>query len=89
MDALTIAGGGLVALSALTYVGPKAKAYLASRNSDTLPHDHVKALIGYFTKKKCSKGVKASVDVGKLLYEECYEHEDEVTPPIPVANKLP
>ena len=46
MDALTIAGGGLVALSALAYAGPKAKAYLDSRKSDTLPHDHVKALIG-------------------------------------------
>lgn len=85
MDALTIAGGGLLAVSALAYVGPKAKAYLDSKKSSALPHDHVKALIDYFTGKGCNKGVKASVDVGKLLYEECTEHLDEENK----SNNLP
>lgn len=84
MEPATMLGIGLVAVSGLTYVAPKAKAYLANRNASALPHDHVKALIDFFTAKKCKKGVDASVTVGKLLYEECTDHVDA-----PVVNNLP
>lgn len=87
MDTATMLGIGLVAFSGLAYVVPKAKAYFASRTASALPHDHVKALIDFFTAKKCKKGVDASVTVGKLLYEECTDHIDEPTPP--VVNNLP
>lgn len=86
MDASTMAGIGLVAVSGLIYIAPKAKAYLNNRGTKP-PHEQVKTLIDYFTEKKCSEGIKASVNVGKLLYEQCNEHNDEVPPPKP--NNLP
>ena len=90
MDALTVAGIGTLVLAGGAYVAPKAKAYLDSRGKNDLPHTSVKLLIDYFTVKKCSRGVKASVDVGKLLYEECTEHVDgEVKPMVPIVNNLP
>jgi hypothetical protein len=86
MDASTMTGVGLLVATGLAAIYPKAKTFLANRSAGTLPHDHVKALIDFFTTKKCKAGVKASVDVGKLLYEECTEHIDgEVTP----VNNLP
>jgi hypothetical protein len=82
MDGTTLAGVGVLAVSAATYIYPKAKKYLASKSENHLPHDAVKTLINYFTAKKCKKGLTASVEVGKLLYEECENH---VEPP----NNLP
>ena len=86
MDGLTLLGAGTLGLAGIAYAYPKVTAYLSNRNAGTLPHEHVKSLIDYFTVKKCKKGVDASVVVGKLLYEECTEHVDgnEVTP-----NNLP
>lgn len=87
MDASTMVGIGLLAVTGVAAVYPKAKTYLAARSGKTLPHDHVKALIDWFTTKGCQRGVKASVDVGKLLYEECTDHVEPT--PTPVVNNLP
>ena len=84
MDPLTLIGGGIVAVCGLGYAYPKIKTYLDNRNVGMMPHDAVKTLIDYFTKKECKKGISASVNVGKLLYEECEQHED-----IQPVNKLP
>jgi len=88
MEPATILGTGLVAVSALAYVYPKAAAYLSDKKAGSLPHDHVKALIDFFTAKQCKRGVDASVTVGKLLYEECTDHIDG-NEPTPVKNNLP
>lgn len=88
MDAATVTGVGLVLATGAAYVIPKVKAYLDSRKSSSLPHEHVKSLIDYFTGKKCKKGVDATVTVGKLLYEECTDHLEDETP-TPIVNNLP
>lgn len=84
MEPLTMIGSGIVAVTALAAGYPKLKSYLDSRGTKP-PHDHVRELIDYFTEKKCTKGIKASVDVGKLLYEQCTEHQDEENK----SNNLP
>ena len=70
----TTIGATVVGLTALAAAWPKVSAYLGNRKASTLPHDAVKTLIDYFTAKGCKDGVSASVNVGKLLYEECSEH---------------
>jgi hypothetical protein len=86
MDASTATGIGLVVLSAGAWFYPKLKARLDARNSGVLPHDHVKSLIDYFSGKKCKRGVEKTVEVGKLLYEECTDHLEEDNTPV---NNLP